>query len=60
LQVAPFKTDPERLLLISPKLTEILTAIVFRVRGGKAALPLVSIYDVFEQPGARRCRCCSI
>ena len=49
LQVAPSKTDTERLLLISPELAEVLTAIIFRVRAGNAALPLVSAYDVFEQ-----------
>jgi integrase len=49
LQVAPSKTDAERLLLVSPELAEVLTAIIFRVRDGKAALPLVSAYDVFEQ-----------
>ena len=49
LQVAPSKTDAERLLLVSPELAEVLTAIIFRVRAGKQALPLVSAYDVFEQ-----------
>ena len=49
LQIAPSKTDAERLLLVSPELAEVLTAIIFRVGGGKAALPLVSAYDVFEQ-----------
>ncbi|WP_406067713.1 site-specific integrase [Streptomyces sp. NBC_01020] len=49
LQVAPSKTDAERLLLVSPELAEVLTAVIFRVRAGKAALPLVSAYDVFEQ-----------
>jgi integrase len=49
LQVAPSKTDAERLLLVSPELGEVLTAIIFRVRGGRAALPLVSAYDVLEQ-----------
>jgi site-specific recombinase XerD len=49
LQVAPSKTDAERLLLVSPELAEVLTAIIFRVRGGRAALPLVCAYDVFEQ-----------
>jgi hypothetical protein len=49
LQVAPSKTDAERLLLVSPELGEILTEIIFRVRAGKAALPLVAAYDVFEQ-----------
>ncbi|GLW35214.1 site-specific integrase [Actinoplanes regularis] len=49
LQVAPSKTDAERLLLVSPELAEVLTAIIFRVRAGQAALPLLSAYDVFEQ-----------
>ncbi|MEU8251061.1 site-specific integrase [Nonomuraea sp. NPDC048916] len=49
LQIAPSKTDAERLLLVSPELAEVLTAIIFRVRRGHAALPLVSAYDVFEQ-----------
>ena len=49
LQIAPSKTDAERLLLVSPEVAEVLTAIIFRVRAGKAALPLVSAYDVFEQ-----------
>jgi hypothetical protein len=45
----PSKTDAERLLLVSPELAEVLTAIILRVRAGNAALPLVSAYDVFEQ-----------
>ncbi len=49
LQVAPSKTDAERLLLVSPELAEVLTAIIFRVRAGDPALPLVCAYDVFEQ-----------
>jgi hypothetical protein len=49
LQVAPSKTDAERLLLVSPELAEVLTAVIFRVRAANAALPLVSAYDVFEQ-----------
>ncbi|MFE5072592.1 hypothetical protein [Streptomyces halstedii] len=49
LQVAPSKTDAERLLLVSPELAEVLTAVIFRVRAGNAALPLMSAYDVFEQ-----------
>jgi hypothetical protein len=49
LQVAPSKTDAERLLLVSPELAEVLTAIIFRVRAGNRALPLVCAYDVFEQ-----------
>jgi integrase len=45
----PSKTDAERLLLVSPELAEVLTAIIFRVRAGNAALPLVCAYHVFEQ-----------
>jgi hypothetical protein len=48
-QVAPSKTDAERLLLVSPELAEVLTAVIFRVRAGSAALPLVPAYDVFGQ-----------
>ena len=59
LQVAPSKTDAERLLLVSPELTEVLTAIIFRVRAGNAALPLVRPTTCSSRPGARRCRSCS-
>jgi hypothetical protein len=40
---------PNASYLVSPELAEVLTAIIFRVRAGNAALPLVSAYDVFEQ-----------
>jgi integrase len=36
-------------MLVSPKLAEVLTATIFRVRAGNAALPLVCAHDVFEQ-----------
>jgi hypothetical protein len=49
LQVAPSKLDMERLLLVSPELGEVLTAIIHRVRAGKAAMPLVSAYDAMER-----------
>ncbi|MFE7396372.1 tyrosine-type recombinase/integrase [Streptomyces sp. NPDC057557] len=49
LQTALMKTDRERLLLISPELSEVLTATIFRVRAGQAALPLVSACDVVGQ-----------
>jgi Phage integrase family len=49
LQVAPSKLDMERLLLVSPELSEVLTAIIHRVRAGKAAIPLVSAYDALER-----------
>ncbi len=49
LQVAPSKTDSERLLLVSPELGEVLAAIIHRVRGGRELLPLVSAYDIHER-----------
>ncbi|MET7727342.1 site-specific integrase [Streptomyces mirabilis] len=49
LQVAPSKLDQERLLLVSPELGEVLTAVIHRVRRGQAAMPLVSAYDTLER-----------
>ena len=49
LQIAPSKTDAERLLLVSPELGEVLAEIIHRVRGGRATLPLVSAYDPYER-----------
>ncbi|WP_311318853.1 hypothetical protein [Streptomyces sp. PanSC9] len=37
LQVAPSMLDQERLLLVSPELGEVLTAIIHRVRRGQQA-----------------------
>ncbi|RPK46821.1 site-specific tyrosine recombinase XerC [Streptomyces sp. ADI92-24] len=49
LQVAPSKLDQERLLLVSPELSEVLTAIIHRVRRGQQAMPLVAAYDSLER-----------
>lgn len=49
LQIAPSKTDTERLLVISPELAEVLSAIIRRVRGKNPALPLVIAYDHHER-----------
>jgi Phage integrase family len=49
LQIAPSKTDAERLLVISPELTDVLSAIISRVRGQDAAVPLVVAYDYHER-----------
>jgi integrase len=49
LQIAPSKTDAERLLVISPELADVLSAVVSRVRDGQAALPLVVSYDIHER-----------
>lgn len=49
LQIAPSKTDAERLLVVSPDLAEVLSAIIRRVRGTTGAVPLVSAYDDYER-----------
>ena len=49
LQIAPSKTDAERLLLVSPELADVLSAIICRVRGQDGAIPLVAAYDVRER-----------
>jgi Phage integrase family len=48
LQIAPSKTDAERLLLISPVLADVLAAIISRVRAPSGAIPLVAAYDHYE------------
>ena len=42
LQIAPSKTDTERLLVVSPELADVLATIINRVRGTTGAIPLVS------------------
>src|SRR5271169_1691190 len=49
LQIAPSKTDTERLLLVSPELADTLSAIISRVRGPGGAVPLTVSYDVRER-----------
>ena len=49
LQITPSKTDRDRLLVISPELTDVLSAIIVRVRGGRERLPLVCRYDGAER-----------
>jgi integrase len=49
LQIAPSKTDAERLLLVSPELADVLSAIICRVRGQDRAIPLVAAYDIRER-----------
>jgi integrase len=49
LQIAPSKTDTERLLLVSPELGEVLAAIINRVRDGRATVPLATVYDHHER-----------
>jgi hypothetical protein len=49
LQIAPSKTDAERLLVISPELADALSAIVSRIRRPDGAVPLVVGYDKNER-----------
>jgi integrase len=49
LQIAPSKTDTERLLVVSPELAEVLSSIISRVRDTTGAIPLVSAYDSKER-----------
>jgi hypothetical protein len=48
LQIAPSKTDAERLLVVSPELADVLSAIICRVRGSDEAIPLVRGRDRHE------------
>ena len=49
LQIAPSKAGSERLLLVSPELADVLSAIVCRIRGRTGAIPLVPSYDTHEK-----------
>jgi hypothetical protein len=49
LQIAPSKTDEERLLVISPELADVLSAIMRRIRGPAPDVPLVVSYDKAER-----------
>lgn len=48
LQVAPSKTDAERLLVVSPDLADVLSAVISRVRDDSGAVPLVRARDYHE------------
>jgi hypothetical protein len=49
LQITPSKTDTERLLVISPELADVLSAIISRIRSGHPVVPLVVSYDKNER-----------
>jgi len=49
LQIAPSKTDTERLLLVDPELADALSLIVRRLRGPSGVIPLAPFYDVREK-----------
>jgi integrase len=49
LQITPSKTDAERLLVISPELADVLSAIMRRIRRAGPRVPLVVAYDKNER-----------
>src|SRR5262249_60325180 len=49
LQIAPSKTDTERLLVIAPELADVLSTIITRIRGFDGSAPLVAAYDYGEK-----------
>ena len=49
LHVVPSKTDQERLVVISPVLTSVLSAVISRIRDGTGAVPCVRRYDRHER-----------
>jgi len=49
LQITPSKSDAERLLVVSPELAEVLSAIISRLRGTNGVIPLVAAYDHHER-----------
>jgi integrase len=48
LQIAPSKTDAERLLVVSPELADVLSAIICRIRDSSGSVPLVRARDPHE------------
>jgi Phage integrase family len=49
LQIAPSKTDQERLLVVAPELADVLSAVICRIRGRAPDVPLVVSYDKNER-----------
>ena len=49
LQIAPSKTDTERLLVVSPELADVLAAVIGRIRQPTGALACVASYDPHER-----------
>ncbi|MCX5060370.1 site-specific integrase [Streptomyces sp. NBC_00452] len=49
LQIAPSKTDQERLLLVTPELADVLSAAIARVRGPGGTVPAIPFYDGHER-----------
>ena len=48
LQIIPSKTDEERLLVVSPELADVLSAVIQRIRQPDGTVPLVPAYDRAE------------
>jgi integrase len=49
LQIAPSKTDTERLLIVSPDLADVLSAIITRLQEPSRKIPLVPAYDAYKR-----------
>ena len=49
LQIAPSKTDTERLLVISPELADVLASVINRIREPAGAVACVAAYDSHER-----------
>jgi integrase len=49
LQIAPSKTDTERLLVISPELADVLASVIHRIREPAGAVTCVAAYDSHER-----------
>jgi integrase len=49
LHIVPSKTDTERLLVVSPELADVLSAIICRIRDDTGAVPLAVTYDYHER-----------
>ncbi|MCX4963805.1 site-specific integrase [Streptomyces sp. NBC_00654] len=49
LQIAPSKTDQERLLLVTPELADVLSTVISRVRGADGKVAVIPSYDGHER-----------
>ena len=49
LQIAPSKTDTERLLVISPELADVLASVIHRIREPTGEVACVAAYDSHER-----------
>jgi integrase len=54
LQIAPSKSDRERVLPVAPELASVLAAIVRRAKGGADTIPAVSRFDPSERTSGPR------